>query len=196
MPAANSSAREQNRVHTGAAIHETTYRLAKSNGLHETSIDDIAKAAGVSRRTFFNYYASKEHALFGLMHPILPDTAIVAFQESSEPLLLRCVYLIHAVYAASVAKGSTHARRKALLDHYKVDVRKGLETYMPELVRLVEPIVADTHDGNANDTALCLTVAGAILRHVHRTNATMDETTLQNAIKTIHIITEGTVNER
>jgi AcrR family transcriptional regulator len=37
--------------------------LFSSRGYDETTVDDIAAAAGVGRRTFFRYFPTKEHAV-------------------------------------------------------------------------------------------------------------------------------------
>ncbi len=38
-------------------------RLFRTRGYEETTVDDIAAAAGVGRRTFFRYFPSKEDAI-------------------------------------------------------------------------------------------------------------------------------------
>jgi len=45
------------------ALAAAAEELLLSRGFERTTVEEIAKAAGVSRRTFFRYYESKEHAL-------------------------------------------------------------------------------------------------------------------------------------
>jgi AcrR family transcriptional regulator len=45
---------------TERAMREAALRLMHERGYEATSTDDIARAAGVSPRTFFNYFATKE----------------------------------------------------------------------------------------------------------------------------------------
>ncbi|WP_217898433.1 TetR/AcrR family transcriptional regulator [Haloechinothrix alba] len=52
-------------------LERTTLRLASQHGYDEVTVEGIATAAGVSTRTFFNYFASKEDAVFGEPKPEL-----------------------------------------------------------------------------------------------------------------------------
>lgn len=45
-------------------IRLTAIELFEARGFPDISIDDIAKTAGVSRRTFFNYFATKSGVMF------------------------------------------------------------------------------------------------------------------------------------
>jgi AcrR family transcriptional regulator len=55
--------RERKKVATRQALYEAAVRLAIAHGADKITVEAIADEAGVSRRTFSNYFASKEEAL-------------------------------------------------------------------------------------------------------------------------------------
>jgi AcrR family transcriptional regulator len=55
--------RERKKAATRRALHEAAMRLAVEHGLDQVTVEAIADLAGVSRRTFSNYFAGKEDAL-------------------------------------------------------------------------------------------------------------------------------------
>lgn len=52
--------RERHRAATETALQEAAIRLFAAKGYKDTSVDEIAAEAGVSRSTFFRYFGSKE----------------------------------------------------------------------------------------------------------------------------------------
>ncbi|MCU1605416.1 MAG: TetR family transcriptional regulator [Modestobacter sp.] len=56
--------RERKKEATRLALHEAALRLAAEQGPDRLHVEAIADAANVSRRTFSNYFSSKEEALF------------------------------------------------------------------------------------------------------------------------------------
>lgn len=56
--------RAQNRQRTTDDLAGAALRLFAEKGFENTTIDEIADAAGVSRRTFFRYFESKEAVAF------------------------------------------------------------------------------------------------------------------------------------
>jgi mycofactocin system transcriptional regulator len=50
---------------TRAELERVALDLFASRGFEETTVEDIAAAAGIGRRTFFRYYASKNDVVWG-----------------------------------------------------------------------------------------------------------------------------------
>jgi AcrR family transcriptional regulator len=63
MSAPTLGLRERKKEATRQALHEAAVRLAVEHGLEGLTVEAIADAADVSRRTFSNYFANKEEAL-------------------------------------------------------------------------------------------------------------------------------------
>lgn len=59
------SRREINKTATRQAIIDASLALLRTEGLEAVTADRVAEAAGVSRRTFFNYFSTLESALNG-----------------------------------------------------------------------------------------------------------------------------------
>ncbi|MEV4319018.1 TetR family transcriptional regulator [Actinocrispum sp. NPDC049592] len=55
--------RERKKIETRKALAEAAIRLSVERGYDNVTVDDIAERAGVSTRTFFNYFPAKEDAV-------------------------------------------------------------------------------------------------------------------------------------
>jgi mycofactocin system transcriptional regulator len=50
---------------THSELERVAFDLFQRNGFDQTSVEDIARAAGIGRRTFFRYYATKADVVWG-----------------------------------------------------------------------------------------------------------------------------------
>jgi AcrR family transcriptional regulator len=80
--------RERKRVETHARIQAEAVRLFLERGFEATTLDEIAEAAGVSRRSLFHYFGSKEEIVLSTKagFPAM-IAAAVARRPADEPLL-------------------------------------------------------------------------------------------------------------
>lgn len=87
-PASVPTRRELNKAATRQAITDAALGLLRTQGPGNFTVEDIADAAGISRRTFFNYFASTEAALASVTFGFL-DTALRQFRlrPADEPIL-------------------------------------------------------------------------------------------------------------
>ena len=82
------SRRELNKAATREAIALAALDFLRSGDLNAFTVDDVAEAAGASRRTFFNYFSSVEAAVASFTQNYL-DQVIVELEArpAGEPLL-------------------------------------------------------------------------------------------------------------
>lgn len=76
-PAGRVSLRDLRRWETARRINAAAQVLTEEHGLDGFTLDDLAAAVGVSRRTLFNYFPSKLDAVLGP----LPDIAGTDVEE-------------------------------------------------------------------------------------------------------------------
>ncbi len=65
--------RERKKLETHRALSEAARRLVAERGFDAVTIEDIAEAAGVSVRTFANYFAGKDEAVVGVDPGVLEE---------------------------------------------------------------------------------------------------------------------------
>ncbi|MET0415298.1 MAG: TetR family transcriptional regulator [Actinoplanes sp.] len=77
--------RERKKAATRRALHDAAVRLAMRDGAERVTVEAIADEAGVSRRTFSNYFGSKEEALmYGDLQRIQSLIEIVRTRPAGE----------------------------------------------------------------------------------------------------------------
>lgn len=118
--------RERKKAETRRALSSAALRLACERGPDGVTVDEIAVAAGVSPRTFFNYFASKEDAIVGVapaeVSELLSD--LVDRPESEPPLdALRAVCRSAAVRLEATAD-ELWARHQLTQEHPSLAARR------------------------------------------------------------------------
>lgn len=81
------SLRERRRQQTAREIQLATLQLAIERGLENITTEEIAASAGVSTRTFFNYFTNKETAAVGAP-PEFRQADMDALRGGTDPLQL------------------------------------------------------------------------------------------------------------
>ncbi|WP_431279243.1 TetR/AcrR family transcriptional regulator [Leifsonia poae] len=76
---------ERRMADTAERMKSTARRLTAEHGLTGFTVDELCAEVGVSRRTFFNYFASKENAVLGLPARLDVSGLVEQFVEAGEP---------------------------------------------------------------------------------------------------------------
>ncbi|OCX61269.1 hypothetical protein BFP70_01425 [Thioclava sp. SK-1] len=76
--------RSRRRSETAKDIQRAALSLIQRDGYDAVTTDAISRAAGISQRTFFNYYANKESALMGEL-PEISEQARAALLSGEGP---------------------------------------------------------------------------------------------------------------
>lgn len=100
MTTRRSGLRERKKQATREALRAAALRLALERGPDNVRVDDIAEAAGVSPRTYNNYFSSREEAIVA---------AVTAEREAG---------VAAAVVARPAGDGLAHAVVEAVVEQY------------------------------------------------------------------------------
>ncbi|MFE7629693.1 TetR family transcriptional regulator [Kocuria sp. NPDC057446] len=129
--------RARKKAETWSAIHEAAAALAVEHGVEGATVEAVAAAAGVSPRTFFNYFPAKEDAVLGMRAPSL-DPALLEGFSLGHDLLGQVSRLLLAVTRSAYAGQDADRRRRLLQAH------PGLGRRRHELMLEAEDLVRRT----------------------------------------------------
>jgi AcrR family transcriptional regulator len=158
------SRREQNKAATRQAITDAALELLRGKGPGNFTVEDIAEGAGISRRTFFNYFSSTEAALASVTHGFL-DHALQQFRlrPAEEPILesarVALMQLADPTTVAPMAELFTLTQQNSLL------VRSELEAWdhcTEQIIMAAKERAAKT-PGTAIDELYLRALAGSVI---------------------------------
>jgi AcrR family transcriptional regulator len=161
--AATPSRRELNKAATRQAITDAALALLRSRGPGSFTVEDIADAAGISRRTFFNYFSSTDAALASVTHGFL-DNAIQQFRlrPADEPVLQSAqaalMALADPMTVAPLAELFTLTQQSALMSHSELEA---WEHCTEQIIAVARERVAGVESGV--DELYVRALAGAVI---------------------------------
>ncbi|MGO8958850.1 MAG: TetR family transcriptional regulator [Streptosporangiaceae bacterium] len=103
-PESRPSLRERKKVATRLAIRRAALDLIAKGGFSHVTVEDIAEAADVSPRTFFNYFPSKEAVLFGANPGRSEELRERLVHDLPGHTALEVLRVVLADYARSIAR--------------------------------------------------------------------------------------------
>jgi mycofactocin system transcriptional regulator len=101
---------------TRAELEQVALGLFAQRGFEATTVDDIASAAGIGRRTFFRYYSSKNDVVWGEFEEGLRTLrAQLAAADPAQPVLDALHDAVLAANRLDPARAPWHRDRMALV---------------------------------------------------------------------------------
>lgn len=167
--------RERKRLATRRAIQLAAMSIVRDRGVDGTTIEEIARVADVSPRTFFNYFSSKEEAIIGDGPELPSDEAQRAFIADRSPILTSLAALFALSIPPALADQEIVVLRRTLMKtHPDLAARRwaSMHRFEADLMQLVarrladeRPALADDPDALSSEARLTTLVAVAGMRH-------------------------------
>jgi AcrR family transcriptional regulator len=155
--------RERKKAETRRALMSAALRLAEERGPDGVTVEAIAEAAGVSARTFFNYFPSKEDAVIGLA-PAHTSELLVGLVEQpvDEPPLEALRGAVLGIAGRLEAGIEEWMRRRALFEGHPALAARHTAGFAEVERGMVEEIARRTRLDADRDTYPALVVAAAL----------------------------------
>ncbi|GGX69453.1 TetR/AcrR family transcriptional regulator [Streptomyces minutiscleroticus] len=154
--------RQRKKQATREALREAALRLAVEHGPDQVRVEDIAEAAGVSPRTYNNYFASREQAIVSAV--TADREARVAAAVATRPAAVRLADAVTQAVVEQYTNTGEHGPEALLLITTRtplrdafLDTTAGIE---PALTAVIAERLGDTEAHTAR--VLAASVAAAV----------------------------------
>lgn len=125
---------------TARAIEREALRLAAAAGSEGVTVDQICIAVGVSQRTFFHHFATKEDALLGGELPTIDEERVRAYLADPGAAILTGALTLVRMPASDIADPATLRTRLGVIEASPALVQRQASRLLP-LAAQVEQIV-------------------------------------------------------
>jgi AcrR family transcriptional regulator len=147
---------DRNRLRAMGDVRDAALELFARHGYDATTVDDIARAAGISRRTFFRYFPAKHDVLFLGHHERVGDLRHRLLELRGLPPVEAYMQALPTLRFADVPR--RHARTLSLLIAQQPEVQRRLS----ELALDIEQALVDDLRDRGYPEQQAVLLAGAL----------------------------------
>lgn len=149
---ATSSWHSRKKAKTRAVIQREALRLFKEQGYNETTIEQIAEAAEISRMTFFRYFATKADVVLCDVDFVDRKIIEITLSEPSEIGVIQALRnAFSKLYLESSSKELAVLKERYLLLRTVPELCTAIMNYNIKKIHLIGEMVAKRNGRNADD---------------------------------------------
>jgi len=133
------------------AIYDAAIELFVHKGFVETNVEDIAQAAGVSRRSFFRYFTTKDHIL---AHSIMKYGDVLVSTIGASPAESSAYEVVQDAVLAGLRFATSDVRTRQVMQitEKNLSARQAHRSRMVEVeIRLCTAFAARTRNETKDD---------------------------------------------
>jgi AcrR family transcriptional regulator len=159
------SRRREHKLRTAQALQKAALALFAKNGYDETTTDEIAERAGVSPRTFFRYFPTKESVLWAGSYGWYQTFTEHYLAQPASASDVDAIHRTLVELAPELAK-----RRKSLILYEKAvassaTLRGGVQDHLQESIATLAEAIAERRGLEAPDESCSLLAAVVLVTH-------------------------------
>lgn len=175
----DSGLRGRKRQQTRQAVTAAARSLTAAKGLNGFTVEEVCDAVGISRRTFFNYFPSKEDAILGHHDDEHPGELMAGFLRGggepgtiSDTLLADLVQLTLDIWASKVdSESATDVRQLIAAIKKEPQLMAKIVGISAEREAASRQLIAQREGVPAEHpvVVMAVTMIGAMAHHAHAT---------------------------